>query len=155
MLWQENWKENNCQQQLEKKIKIKYFWLIEYLQTTHDEIWFIQNGWSQGEQNFYEETRLSFLSQSNACVIFCKFYWSIVGLQCCDNFCCATNWFSYTYTPIHSFSDSFPRWIITKYWVQFSMLYSRSPLANHSIYLSVHRPISKPQSTHTPTCPLW
>ena len=26
----------------------------------------------------------------------------------CDNFCCTTKWFSYTFTHIHSFSDSFP-----------------------------------------------
>ena len=26
---------------------------------------------------------------------FKKFYWSIVDLQCCDNFCCKTKWFSY------------------------------------------------------------
>ena len=39
---------------------------------------------------------------------FLKFYWSRVDLQCCDNFCYTTKWFSYTYTHIHSFSGSFP-----------------------------------------------
>ena len=34
--------------------------------------------------------------------------WSIADLQCCDNFCCTTRWFSYTCTHTHSFSDSFP-----------------------------------------------
>ena len=35
-------------------------------------------------------------------------YWNIVDLQCCVSFRCAAKWFSYTYTYIHSFSDSFP-----------------------------------------------
>lgn len=30
--------------------KLKYCWPIECLQTTHDEIGFIQSGWSQGQQ---------------------------------------------------------------------------------------------------------
>ena len=34
-------------------------------------------------------------------------YWSIVDLQCCVSFRCTPKWFSYTYTYIHSFSDSF------------------------------------------------
>ena len=34
---------------------------------------------------------------------FLKFYWSIVDLWCCDNFCCTTKWLSYTCTHIHSF----------------------------------------------------
>ena len=39
---------------------------------------------------------------------FLKFYWSVIDLQCCDNFCHTTKWFSYTYAHIHSSSDSFP-----------------------------------------------
>ena len=35
-------------------------------------------------------------------------YWSIVDLQCYLSFRCTEKWFSYTYTYIHSFSDSFP-----------------------------------------------
>ena len=42
------------------------------------------------------------------CLSFWKFYWRIVDLQCCDNFCYTTKRFSYTCTYIHSFSDSFP-----------------------------------------------
>ena len=33
---------------------------------------------------------------------FFQFHWSIVDIQCCDNFCCTTKRFSYTYTHIHS-----------------------------------------------------
>ena len=37
---------------------------------------------------------------------FLKCYWTIVDLQCCDNFCWITKWFSYIHT--YSFLDSFP-----------------------------------------------
>ena len=40
--------------------------------------------------------------------IFLKFYWRTADLQCCDNCCCTTKWFSYTRTHIHFLSDSFP-----------------------------------------------
>ena len=36
--------------------------------------------------------------------------------------------------------------IITEYWIEFSVLYSRSPLVSYSIYHSVHMPISNLQS---------
>ena len=35
------------------------------------------------------------------------FNFIIVDLQCCVSFRCTAKWFSYTYTYIHSFSDSF------------------------------------------------
>ena len=35
-------------------------------------------------------------------------YWNIVDLQCCVSFKYIAKWFSYAYTFIHSFSDSFP-----------------------------------------------
>ena len=75
-----------------------------------------------------------------------KFYWGIFNLQGCGNFCCTANWPSHSYTHIHSLLDSFPTQIIMVYWVDFSVLYIRSPLANHSIYLSVHMPILNLQS---------
>ena len=43
-----------------------------------------------------------------------------------------------------SLSDSFSTWIITEYWVEFPVLYSRSPLTTQSIYHSVHMLIPKP-----------
>ena len=39
---------------------------------------------------------------------FFKFYWSVVDLQCCDNFCCPTRWFSYTCTTFILFKILFP-----------------------------------------------
>ena len=55
-----------------------------------------------------------------------KLYWGIVDLQCVINFYCTTKWFSYMYTHIHSFSDSFPIEIFTEYWVEFPALHSRA-----------------------------
>ena len=72
--------------------------------------------------------------------LFFRFYWSIVNLQGCNNFCCTIKWPSHTYTHIHSLSDHFPTYIIIEYWVQFSALHSRSPLANHSMYQHVDMP---------------
>ena len=45
---------------------------------------------------------------SSSFFIICISYWSIVDLQCCVSFRCTAKWFSYTYTYIHSFSNSFP-----------------------------------------------
>ena len=84
---------------------------------------------------------------------FLKFYWSRVDLQYCDNFHCATKWFSYVYTHIHSFSDPFPTKIITEYWVEFSVIYTMSSLANHPIYHSVHKTgSSKQKYTSVTSC---
>ena len=79
-----------------------------------------------------------------------KFCWSTVDLQCFDNFCYTTKWFSYAHTYIHYYSDYFPIQIITEYWVAFPVLYSRSPLASHSIYQSVHTPVPNPKPILTP-----
>ena len=51
-----------------------------------------------------------------------------VDFQCCVSFWCIAKWFSYTYTYIHSLSDSFPIWVITEGWVEFPVLYSKSLL---------------------------
>ena len=71
-----------------------------------------------------------------------KFCGSMVDLQCCDNFCCTTKWFSYTYTHIRSFSDSFltQAWQYVNYvYVHFYVKYSRAggwiPTDVHSISL--------------------
>ena len=65
-------------------------------------------------------------------------YWSIVDLKCCVSFRYTAKWFSYTYTYIHSFSDSFPIEVITEYWVEFPVLYSRSLLIICFIYSSIY-----------------
>ena len=81
------------------------------------------------------------------------FYWSVVDLQCCVSFRCTAKWISYTYTYIHSFLGSFPIYVITEYWVEFPVLYSRSLLVIYFIYSSVYMsiPISRfippPQSS--------
>ena len=66
-----------------------------------------------------------------------NFYWSLVDLQCCISFRCTAKWISYTYTYIHSFLDSFPIQVITEYWEEFPVLYSRSLLVIYFIYSSV------------------
>ena len=52
-------------------------------------------------------------------------------------FMCIAYWFSYTYTSTYSFSDSFPTYVITEYWVEFPVLSSRSLLANYFICSSL------------------
>ena len=65
-----------------------------------------------------------------------QFFWNRVDLQCCVIFCCTAQWSSYTY--IQSFLDSFPIQVITEYWVEFSVLYSRSLLDIYSsVYMSI------------------
>ena len=62
------------------------------------------------------------------------FYWSIVDLQGCVNFCCTEKWFRY----IYSFSYSFPLWFITGHWIQLPVLYSRTFVSIHPLFTSVH-----------------
>ena len=75
---------------------------------------------------------------------FFNFYWDIVVLQCCVCSRCIAKWFSYTYTDIYlylyPFLHSFPLYINTRYWIQFSVLYSRSLLVVYSTYSSVYNP---------------
>ena len=75
------------------------------------------------------------------------FYWRTVDLPHCVNFYCTAKWFSYTYILyIYSFSSSFPWWLITGYWIQFLVLYSRTLLFFHPINNSLHLLIPTSQS---------
>ena len=51
-----------------------------------------------------------------------KFYWIVVGLQCCVSFRCTIKWFNFIYTYIHAFSDSFSIEVITEYCGEFFRL---------------------------------
>ena len=76
-----------------------------------------------------------------------QFCWRIVCVQHCVNFCCTTKSFSYTYAHIHSFSESFPKQVITEYWVEFpGLCISKSLLTTHSACNSVHMPTPSSQS---------
>ena len=73
-------------------------------------------------------------------LIYC-FYWHIVDLQCVS-FWCVAKWFCFIHTHTrtykYSFSDSFPLQFITRYWIWFPVLYSRSLLFIYFIYSSVY-----------------
>ena len=58
---------------------------------------------------------------------------------------------SVIYTYIYSFSYSFLLWFVTGYWIQFSVLYSRTLLFIHSIYNSL--PLLIPNSHSFPPLP--
>ena len=96
--------------------------------------------WTLGAVPFSNYDFLWIFSQEWDCWIlwwyyfFVLFSWSKSDLQCCVSFRCITKWLGYTYTCIPSFSDSFLIQFITEYWVEFSLLYSRSFLVISSIY---------------------
>ena len=86
---------------------------------------------------------------------FFNFYWSIVDLQCCVSFRCTAKWVTYTNTYIHSFLDSFPISVITEYWVEFPVLYSRSLEVTYFIYTSVYMSIPIFQFIPSPYLTPW
>ena len=64
-------------------------------------------------------------------------FWGIVNLQCISCRCTA-KWFNYMYTYIYSFSDSFPIYVTTKYWVQCPVQSSRSLSVIYVLYSSMY-----------------
>ena len=59
-------------------------------------------------------------------LFFKKIYWRVAGVQCCVNFCCTTEWLNCTY--VYAFSYPCALWFITEYWIEFSVLHSRTLL---------------------------
>ena len=57
---------------------------------------------------------------------------------CCVSFSCIAKLFSYAYTFINSLLDPFLIQVITEYWVEFPVLYSRSSLVVYLIQSRVH-----------------
>ena len=92
-------------------------------------------------------------------ILFFFLNWSIVDLQHCVNFCCTAKWLSYTHTHTHTyiynFSQSFPLWFVSEYWIEFSVLYSRTLLFAQSIYNSLHLLILVSQSVPPPSPLPW
>ena len=75
-----------------------------------------------------------------------NFYWGIVDLQCCQFHMYSKLNLLYIYiyirvdTHIHPFLHSFPMQAITKYWVEFLVLHSRSfqlPISYSRVYVSI------------------
>ena len=83
---------------------------------------------------------------------FFKVFWSIAALQCCVNFCRTSKSLSFMYVQIytHSFSCSFPLQCIMGYWIQFPVLYSRTLLLNHPLYICLNLMIPNSQSSPPP-----
>ena len=69
-------------------------------------------------------------------VPFFKVCWK--PFQGCDHSCCTTKWFSCTCAHVRSFSDSLPTDVITRHWVEFPVLDSRSFLIIYFIYNNVY-----------------
>ena len=115
--------------------------------------------WTLGAVPFSNYDFLWIFSQEWDCWIlwwyyfFVLFSWSISDLQCCVSFRCITKWLSYTYTCIPSFSDSFLIQFITEYWVEFSLLYSRSLLIIYIIHGILCILIPRPWFIPTPCLP--
>ena len=72
------------------------------------------------------------------------FYWSIVDLQSCVNFCCTAKWFSYIY--VYIFYIPFHYGLSQDIEYSFPVIYSRTLLFIHSIYNSLHLLIPNSQS---------
>ena len=86
---------------------------------------------------------------------FKKFYWSIVDLQCCDNFWITTKWFSYTYTHIHFFSRFLSHIGYHRILHNVPLCYTAGPHWPSIPYTIVCISNLNPQSISSPIFPLW
>ena len=68
---------------------------------------------------------------------FLFFNWSLVNLQCYVSLKCTAEWFSYTHIYI-LFQIFFSIICITRYWILFTVLYSKTLLLTYFIYSSVY-----------------
>ena len=71
------------------------------------------------------------------------FYWSLVEIPCCANFCCTEKWLSYVYYTF--FSHVLFHFGLSQDIDKPTVVYSRTLLFIHSIYTSLHLLISNSQ----------
>ena len=82
-----------------------------------------------------------------------QFYWSIVDLRCCVNFCYTVKWLSFTYTFFFVFFSTVVYHRVLNR--QYPVLYRRTLLFSHPIYNSSNLLIPNSQFFLPHPLPLW